>query len=79
MFREWVCLDHPGRAGKIAAQWWWDRFGNEKPGWATVNTALEDMFLGQKLLDWTKTITVHRNGKYFEIVAYNQPIAEPKA
>jgi DNA repair protein RadD len=70
VFREWVCLDHPGYAGQKAQKWWQERLGR---GPATsVNEALGDMFLSQKLLEWTKTITVRRNGKYFEVVGYNQ-------
>ena len=75
VFREWVCLDHEGYAGRNAKQWWVKRsLGTSKAGAATVNSALEDMFLSQSLLDWTKTITVRKNGKYFEIVGYNQPV-----
>ncbi len=74
MFREWVCLDHGSFAGHSAHKWWQARFG--KGSASTVSAALSDMFLGQKLLEWTKTITVLRNGKYFEVVGYNQPINE---
>ena len=70
MYREWVCLDHAGSAGQIAAKWWRLRFG----GKSTVNDALGEMFLSQQILEWTKSITVKKPGKYFEIVAYNQPI-----
>ena len=71
MFREWVCLDHPGCASEIAQQWWRRRF--PRTG-STVNEALGDLFLSQALLEWTKTITVKRNGKYFEVVGYNNEI-----
>ena len=78
VFREWVCLDHPGYAGRNAKQWWVKRFGSSRntkknAGVATVNSALEDLLLSQSLLDWTKTITVKRNGKYFEVIDFNQP------
>lgn len=70
VFREWVCLDHDGFAGRKARKWWETRFGRGPA--VSVNDALGDMFLGQKLLEWTKTITVQRNGKYFEVVRYNE-------
>ena len=75
MFREWVCLDHDGPAGQIAQGWWRKRFGRlkQKP---TVNFVLENLFLTQEILAWTKTITVVKK-RYFEIVDYNQPL--PKA
>ncbi len=77
MFREWVCLDYPGPAGQIAQGWWRKRFGQKKRDEViTVNEALEKMFLTQELLEWTKTITVRRAGKYFEIVGYNAPLVE---
>lgn len=69
MFREWVCLDHPGYAGQKAASWWRQRFSG-KP--STVSEALQDMFLSQTLLEWTRTITVRKSGKFYEVVAYNQ-------
>ena len=78
-FREWICLDHPGPAGNIAFHWWRRRVpaaGTTKPGDITVNFALGDMFLTQTLLEWTKTITVKHDGKYLEVVGYNQPILE---
>ena len=77
MFRGWVCLDHPGPAGQIAYSWWRQRFGPQKTK-PTVDEALENMFLTQELLEWTKTITVRKTGKYFEIVGYNQPLETEK-
>lgn len=77
MFREWVCLDHPGAAGSIAQGWWQKRnLGrNIKRGEKmTVNAALEYMFLTQQILEWTKTITVKRNGRYWEVIGYNQAL-----
>ena len=70
MYREWICLDHPGYAGQKAASWWRQRFSGKIP---TVSESLQDMFLGQAILEWTKTITVRQSGKFFEIIAYNQP------
>ena len=75
MFREWVCLDHHGLAGQKAQAWWRQRFGFSLGRTrVTVNEALGEMFTPQTLLEYTKTITVRRNGKYFEVVAYNQPL-----
>jgi len=73
MFREWICLDHDGPAGRIAREWWSRRGFTWPP---SVDHAMEDMFFSQSLLEWTKTITVRKNGKYFEIVDYNQPLRE---
>jgi len=75
MFREWICLDHDGFAGHRAARWWRERFVSKK-GPPTVGEALENLFLTQELLDWTKTVTVKKNGRYFEIVGYNAPLGE---
>jgi DNA repair protein RadD len=72
MFREWVCLDHPGPAGSKSQSWWKQRMGGRDK--VTVADALGDMFLSQSLLDWTKTISVRKNGKYFEVIDHNQPL-----
>jgi DNA repair protein RadD len=77
MFREWICLDHDGFAGRKAMSWWRQRFPaiyKSPKATPTVNDALEDMFLTQELLDWTKTITVKKNGRHYEIVDYNAPL-----
>jgi len=74
MYREWICLDHDGYAGKKAQQWWIQRFGRPKNGIITVNEALENLFLSQEILEWTKTITVRYGKRYWEIVAYNKPL-----
>ena len=73
MFREWICLDHEGYAGQKAYGWWERRFGRPKKK-PTVNSALEKLFLTSELLDYTKTITVRRNGKFFEITEYNRSV-----
>jgi len=39
---------------------------------------LQNMFLGQSLLEWTKTITVKRNGKHYDIIGYNKLLQEAK-
>lgn len=79
MFREWICLDHEGYAGKKAFAWWKARFPSTRapePGDITVNFALGDLFLFQTILEYTKTITVRQNGKFKEIIGYNQPVQE---
>jgi DNA repair protein RadD len=74
IFREWVCLDHPSQAGEIGQAWWRKRFKIGRNERMAVNDALSNMFLSQELLDWTKTITVRRNGKYMEVVGYNAEV-----
>ena len=75
VFREWVCLDHDGFAGREAQLWWKRRFGmfGTKGGRATVDDALSSLFTEQTLNEYTKTITVKRAGKYFQVIDYNQP------
>ena len=74
MYREWICLDHEGFAGTKAKKWWRGRVGDSSR--VTVNDALNNMFLSQSILEYTKTITVKKIGKYYEIIAYNQPLME---
>ncbi len=79
MFREWICLDHSGFAGHKAAIWWrnrWMPLTGKKKELPTVGEALENMLLTQEILDWTKTITVKKNGKFNEIVGYNKLLGE---
>ncbi len=71
VFREWVPLDHEGHAGREAQLWWFKRFGKLKAK-ATVDNALENLFLEQTITDWTRTVTVQRRGKFTEIIGYNQ-------
>jgi DNA repair protein RadD len=69
--REWVCLDHGGYAENHARGWWALRFGYEDSTRATVDSALEDLFLPHKLAELTKTITIVRNKKqHAEITDY---------
>jgi DNA repair protein RadD len=75
MFKEWICLDHDGFAGKKARTWWMKR-GMPCKARPTVNEALGDMFLTETLLDWTKTVTVKKNGRHYEVVDYNAPLTE---
>ncbi len=70
MYREWVCLDHEGYAGEKAKDWVRKRGLTE----FTVNDALNNMFLSQSILEYTKTITIKKIGKHYEIIAYNQQL-----
>jgi DNA repair protein RadD len=70
-YREWICLDHGGFAEKKARRWWGERFGWEEAKTVTVDSALQDMLLGQRIKDVTKQITiVRRDKKYHDIVQY---------
>jgi DNA repair protein RadD len=64
--REWICLEHTGYAQTKARHWWRRRFGEPIP--ATVTEAMADMFLGNKIQNVTKSITVRWAGKYTEVV-----------
>ncbi len=70
MYREWVRLDHEGFAGVKAKKWWRERVGDSAK--VTVNDALNNMFLSQSILEYTKTITIKKTGKHYEIIAYNK-------
>lgn len=74
-FNEWVCLDHDGYAGIRAQNWWRKRMGQTKQQ-VTVKMALENFLFPQALAEWTKTVTVKKAGKFFEILAYNRPLDE---
>ena len=67
-FREWICLDHGGFAERKARMWWGLRFGRQSATEITVDAAMSDMFLGQKLAAMTEGVTVVRRGKYSEII-----------
>ena len=69
-FNEWICLDHQGFARTKSRSWWQDRFGREEAETVTVDTALDDMFLGSRIKELTKAITVIKRGKFAEIVGY---------
>ncbi len=68
--REWICLDHDGFAGQKAKRWWLNRFGEVESRTMTVSKALEDMFLAERILDATSSITVIRRDKNYEILGY---------
>jgi len=73
IFREWICLDHEGYAGKRAQDWWQTRFGTCKKR-VTVNDALENFLTVHTVKEFTKTITVRRKGKYFEVIGHNSSL-----
>jgi DNA repair protein RadD len=60
-FNEWVCLEHPGYAGKIAREWWRQRHDEEAP--ITTYQALEKV----SQLRCPSHITVWVNKKHPEI------------
>jgi DNA repair protein RadD len=62
MFREFVCLEHPGLPGKIARDWWRQRHKSNPP--STINDALAYM----SELRMPKRIRVWCNKKWPEIV-----------
>ncbi len=72
-YNEWICLDHDSYARHLACEWWRARFGEPVP---TAAGALNDMFLAQRLAEWTRTITVKREGRHMRVVGYNQPVNE---
>jgi len=78
VFREWICLDHEGFAGRKAREWWAMRFGTKPAATMTVDEALEHLWLPQRVEELTDTITVVRKGKHPEIIGYglkNRPDA----
>jgi len=78
-YREWVCLDHEGFAGKKARQWWRRRFGLAETGGLpiTVDHALGDMFHARTLEEVTETITVVRRGRQHEITGHKLRTKQP--
>ncbi len=76
-FKEWICLDHEGYAGQNARKWWIARFGLHlaaRGGVATVAEALGNLFTSQSIANYTKTITVKKEGKYNRVVGYNEEL-----
>lgn len=63
-FKEYICLEHPGFPGNKARQWWKMRHWTEPP--RTTDDALR--FIAE--LRAPKTITVHVNRKYPDIMGY---------
>jgi len=74
IFREWVCLDHPGKAGEIAQRWWHKRCSLLLTKGATVDKALSNLLTVPTLEEYTKTITVQRDGKYWRVIDYNREL-----
>ena len=72
-FKEWICLDHLGFSGMNAQMWWTKRFGSNKE-LPTVDDALSNMLTSQTIADFTKTITVKKEGKYNRVVGYNEEL-----
>lgn len=69
-YNEWICLDHSGYAGMKARRWWAERFGSEDARDITVDQALNSIFTVAILEAKTKTITVKKTGKYFEVIGH---------
>jgi len=72
-FAEWVCLDHDGMAGTNGQHWWRKRFSLKRGVLMSVNEALQDLLLPQALNDYTRTVTVIKKGKYYDVIGFNQP------
>jgi len=64
MFNEWVCLEHPGMAGKRARDWWRQRMGEEPP------TSTYEALNSVQRARVPSKIRVHLNKKYPEILNY---------
>jgi len=62
-YKEWICLEHSGMAGKIARDWWRKRHKEEPP--ATIDAAL----LKISELKCPRFIRVHVNKLHPEILA----------
>jgi superfamily II DNA or RNA helicase len=63
MFKQWVCLEHPGAAGNSAKKWWLDNFGEAPP--TTTKEGLE--LLATAPLP--KAIMVWHKDKYPEVLS----------
>jgi DNA repair protein RadD len=77
MIREWICIEHKGYAQKKAKEWLDERLGwTKKKEDVRVSDILGDFFSVQAIQDYTKTITVKKNGRHWEVVGYNKPAQE---
>lgn len=65
MFKEWVCLEHGGYAGKKARDWWRDRALDEPP--ETTAEAMRSL----DILRQPSHIRVWLKPKYDEVLAYD--------
>jgi len=63
-FEEYVCIEHPGYAGRKALEWWKRRSGKPMP--ASTDMALAEL----SNLKQPARIKVHTNKKYPEIVSH---------
>lgn len=63
-FKEYICLDHGGYAGRLARQWW-----EMRCPWG-VPPSVHDGMLAIDHLRVPKAITIMRKGKYDEIAGY---------
>ena len=61
-YQEWICLEHPGMAGKMARDWWRRRLATEPP--ATIDEALRHV----SQLKCPRFIRVHVNKHHPEIL-----------
>jgi len=73
-YKEWICLDHPVGFARTKAIQWWDKRFNVHDSQPTVDDALGNMLTSQIIADYTKTITVKRDGKYKRIIGYNEAL-----
>lgn len=64
MFNEWVCLEHPGMAGKRGRDWWRQRMGNEPPD------STYEALLSVRNARVPSKIRVHLNKKFPEILGH---------
>lgn len=65
MFKEWICLEHGGYAGKKARDWWRDRALDEPP--ETTAEAMRSL----DILRQPSHIRVWLKPKYDEVLAYD--------
>jgi DNA repair protein RadD len=67
MVSEFLCFEHMGYAAKKARDWWRIRFGEPTPN--TAEEAASDMHLPAAILEQTESLTIRRNGKYYDVIA----------
>jgi DNA repair protein RadD len=68
--REWLCFGHGGYAERKARQWWADRFGSKEAETISVQGAVTNLFTGQMIKGVTKSVTVLKRGKFYEVVGH---------
>ena len=67
-YQEWVCVAHEGYARTKAIHWWQQRHTSLIVPSKVSDIDLKD--LSDRLTEITKSISVRKNGKYFEIKKY---------